>query len=230
MPDTSACLMYVALLTVVFAFLHSQGLHRDTRTRCGICTSMEDEIYELHEIREPSEGLEMSETVGDKSLVNDGETIHLLKDSNAALSDGEADGATNSNVQPDAGNEDSPPTEPGKYKRAVNLAALTFFAAIGGCLFGYDTGVVSGAMILVDETFNLSHLWHELIVSVTVGAAAVAAIIGGVLADALGRKPVLIISSVIFTAGAVLMAAAPVKEVLLAGRVVVGLGIGGWRM
>ena len=191
---------------------------------------MEEDSYELHEIRDPGVGLAMSATVVDKSLVNDGETIHLLKESTAALSDGEADDANNSNVQPNAGGEDSHPSEPGKCKRAVNLAALTFFAAIGGCLFGYDTGVVSGAMILVDEAFDLSHLWHELIVSVTVGAAAVAAIIGGVLADAFGRKPVLIISSVIFTAGAVLMAAAPVKEVLLVGRVVVGLGIGEWRM
>ena len=191
---------------------------------------MEDESYELQEIRKPTVEVEMSATVVDKSLVNDGETIHLLKESNAALSDCEGDGVTKSNARPDTGTEDSPPPEAGKWKRAVNLAALTFFSAIGGCLFGYDTGVVSGAMILVDEAFKLSHLWHELIVSVTVGAAAVAAIIGGVLSDVLGRKPVLIISSVIFTAGAVLMAAAPMKEVLLAGRVVVGLGIGGWRM
>ena len=191
---------------------------------------MEDDSYELQEIREPTVEVEMSATVVDKSLVNDGETIHLLKESNAALSDGEGDGGTKSNAHPDTGTHDSPLPEAGKWKRAVNLAALAFFAAIGGCLFGYDTGVVSGAMILVDEAFNLSHLWHELIVSVTVGAAAVAAIIGGVLSDVLGRKPVLIISSVVFTAGAVLMAAAPMKEVLLAGRVVVGLGIGGWRM
>lgn len=189
---------------------------------------MEEYSYELQEIREPTVEVEMSATVVDKSLVNDGETIHLLKESSATLSDSEVDGVTLSNAQPDTGTEGSPPPEAGKWKRAVNLAALTFFAAIGGCLFGYDTGVVSGAMILVDEAFDLSHLWHELIVSVTVGAAAVAAIIGGVLSDVLGRKPVLIISSVIFTAGAVLMAAAPMKEVLLAGRVIVGLGIGEW--
>ena len=189
--------------------------------------AIEGDSYELHEMGESSEGLEMSATVVDQSLVNDGETIDLLKESNA---DGEADGVTISNEQLDTGNEASLPSELGKCKRTVNLAALMFFATIGGFLFGYGTGIVSGAMILVDEAFNLSLLWHELIVSVAIGVAAVAAIIGGVLADTLGRKLVLIISSVIFTVGTILMAAAPMKEVLLAGRVVVGLAIGGWRM
>lgn len=42
---------------------------------------------------------------------------------------------------------------------------LTFFAALGGFLFGYDTGVISGAMILLRNSFSLSSVWQELIVS-----------------------------------------------------------------
>ena len=118
------------------------------------------------------------------------------------------------------------PTAPTKGRRLSYIMMLTLFSAIGGCLFGYDTGVVSGAMIKVDKVFSLTHLWHELIVSVTVGAAAVAALIGGPLSDFLGRRMVLIVSSVIFTLGAILLAASVAKEMLLVGRLVVGIGIG----
>ena len=103
---------------------------------------------------------------------------------------------------------------------------LTVFSAIGGCLFGYDTGIVSGAMIKVDRVFSLTHFWHELIVSVTLGAAIITAVLGGPLTDLLGRKIVLISSAVVFTAGAVLLSASGTKEVLLVGRIVVGLAIG----
>lgn len=106
------------------------------------------------------------------------------------------------------------------------LIALTCISAIGGALFGYDTGVVSGAMILIDERFHLTHFWHELIVSVTVAAAAVSALASGVLNDWLGRKKVMLLAAVVFTAGAVVMGAANSKEMLLVGRLIVGLGIG----
>ena len=46
-------------------------------------------------------------------------------------------------------------------------------------MFGYDTGVVSGAMIQVKATFELSQFYHELVVAAAIGAAAVAAAIAG---------------------------------------------------
>ena len=96
----------------------------------------------------------------------------------------------------------------------------------GGFLFGYDTGVVSGAMIKVDSHFKLDPLWHEFIVSATIGAAALAAALAGPLTEWLGRRPVLILASLVFTVGAAVMGASPDKYVLLGGRVIVGLGIG----
>ena len=106
------------------------------------------------------------------------------------------------------------------------LIALTCVSAIGGGLFGYDTGVVSGAMILIDDRFNLDYFWHELIVSVTIAAAAVSALVSGVLNELFGRKKVMLLAAVVFTAGAVVMGIATSKEVLLVGRLIVGLGIG----
>uniref|UniRef100_A0A8B9GSH6 Solute carrier family 2 member 13 n=1 Tax=Astyanax mexicanus TaxID=7994 RepID=A0A8B9GSH6_ASTMX len=103
---------------------------------------------------------------------------------------------------------------------------LAFFSALGGFLFGYDTGVVSGAMLLLKKELKLSALWQELLVSSTVGAAAVAALAGGFLNGALGRRLCILLASFIFSVGGVVLSLSPNKEVLLVGRLIVGLGIG----
>ncbi len=110
------------------------------------------------------------------------------------------------------------------------LILLTVIAALGGFLFGYDTGVVSGAMLNIKKTFHLSATWQEVIVSVTIGAAAIAAAVAGVLCDLIGRKPTLIIASLVFTVGGVIMGAAVNVWMLMTGRIIVGLGIGAAAM
>ncbi|XP_067025133.1 proton myo-inositol cotransporter-like isoform X1 [Acropora muricata] len=104
---------------------------------------------------------------------------------------------------------------------------LTAFAAIGGFLFGYDTGVISGAMILIKEEFHLTPFWQELVVSVTIGTAIVGSFFGGFLNQRFGRKPMLITSAMVFTIGATVMGVAQSRVVLLIGRLTVGFGIGG---
>ncbi|XP_049954349.1 proton myo-inositol cotransporter-like [Schistocerca serialis cubense] len=106
------------------------------------------------------------------------------------------------------------------------IYVLTFLSAIGGFLFGYDTGVVSGAMLLIRKELALTTAWHEAIVSATIAAAWVFALMGGWLTDRLGRKPVILVASFVFTAGSVIMGIAPGKELLLIGRIIVGIGIG----
>uniref|UniRef100_A0A8D0DEG2 Proton myo-inositol cotransporter n=1 Tax=Sander lucioperca TaxID=283035 RepID=A0A8D0DEG2_SANLU len=103
---------------------------------------------------------------------------------------------------------------------------LAFFSALGGFLFGYDTGVVSGAMLLLKEEMNLSALWQELLVSSTVGAAALSALSGGFLNGWLGRRICILLASFIFSIGGIVLSLAPNKVVLLLGRITVGLGIG----
>lgn len=106
------------------------------------------------------------------------------------------------------------------------IILLTAVAAMGGFLMGYDTGVVSGAMLKIRETFQLNDTWQELIVSATIGAAMLAAAVAGVLCDLIGRRPTLILSSLVFTIGAVVMGAAYKPWMLLIGRIIVGFGIG----
>jgi MFS transporter, SP family, galactose:H+ symporter len=106
----------------------------------------------------------------------------------------------------------------------VLVAAV--FAALGGLLFGYDTGVISGALIFIKSQFHLSVFHQELVVSVVLIGAAFGALSGGRLADAFGRRFMLLVTAVIFVAGAIVCAMAPSLGVLVAGRIIVGLGIG----
>ncbi|XP_077400034.1 proton myo-inositol cotransporter-like isoform X1 [Vanacampus margaritifer] len=103
---------------------------------------------------------------------------------------------------------------------------LSAFSALGGFLFGYDTGVISGAMLLIKRQMELSALWQELLISSTVAAAAVAALLGAFLNGLFGRRVCILLASFFFTVGGVVLSAAPGKEVLLAGRLVVGVGLG----
>ena len=106
----------------------------------------------------------------------------------------------------------------------VYVAAV--FAALGGLLFGYDTGVISGAVLFITKQFALSEFPTELVVAVVLVGAAAGALSGGRIADWLGRRLTLLITSLIFIAGAIVCALAGSLTVLVAGRLIVGLGIG----
>jgi MFS transporter, SP family, galactose:H+ symporter len=112
-------------------------------------------------------------------------------------------------------------------RAARNFAYIAAgFAAIGGLLFGYDTGVVSGAELFLGNQFALTTFELEVIVSGALVGAATGAFVGGRLADLLGRRHLLIATAAIFALGAIGCAEAWSAGILIASRVVVGLGIG----
>ncbi|XP_074644387.1 proton myo-inositol cotransporter-like [Tubulanus polymorphus] len=111
-------------------------------------------------------------------------------------------------------------------KTPTFVYVLTVLSGLGGFLFGYDTGVISGAIILLRDEFVLNSVWQEMIVSMTIGAAAVFAILGGLLNDRIGRKPVILMASIIFTAGAICLSISKDRYLLLAGRIIIGAAIG----
>ncbi|KAG7267883.1 hypothetical protein CRUP_033009 [Coryphaenoides rupestris] len=117
-----------------------------------------------------------------------------------------------------------------QFQRDVTPAfvyVLAVFSALGGFLCGYDAGVISGAMLLLKRRMRLSAAWQEAIVSSAVAAAALSALLGGcVLRGACGRRASVLLASVAFAVGGVVSSVAPSKEVLLAGRLVVGVGLG----
>jgi MFS transporter, SP family, galactose:H+ symporter len=109
-------------------------------------------------------------------------------------------------------------------RRFVYLAAA--FAGLGGLLFGYDTGVISGAQLFFATDFSLSTFALEVMVAAGLAGAAVGALVGGRLADQFGRRTLLIFTALIFAIGALLCATAISTAMLFCGRVIVGLGIG----
>nr|GMD92324.1 inositol transporter 4-like [Ipomoea batatas] len=88
--------------------------------------------------------------------------------------------------------------------RTPYIMLLAMSAGIGGFLFGYDTGVISGALLYIRDDFEAveKHTWLQ-------ASAVVGAGLGGWLNDKLGRRKSIIIADVLFFIGAVVMASAP---------------------
>jgi MFS family permease len=99
-------------------------------------------------------------------------------------------------------------------------------SALGGMLFGYDIGVISGAILFITKDFSLSAGLEEIVVGSVLLGSLVGAIAGGVLADRLGRRKLLIVTAVVFGLGAIAAALAPDTTWLIVARVLGGTAIG----
>lgn len=113
---------------------------------------------------------------------------------------------------------------PAATRRRVILAA--FVIALGGLLFGYDTGVISGALPAMTEYFHLTSLSSGVVVSSLVVGAAIGAFTSGRLSDRFGRRPVLLSASIIFVVGSLLAAFATSVALMVISRVILGLAVG----
>ncbi|KAL2327465.1 hypothetical protein Fmac_020892 [Flemingia macrophylla] len=106
---------------------------------------------------------------------------------------------------------------------------LAFSAGIGGFLFGYDTGVISGALLYIRDDFKEvdRKTWlQEAIVSMALAGAIIGASVGGWINDRFGRKKAIILADTLFFIGSIVMAASINPAILIVGRVFVGLGVG----
>ncbi|HEY2050445.1 MAG TPA: sugar porter family MFS transporter, partial [Caulobacteraceae bacterium] len=99
-------------------------------------------------------------------------------------------------------------------------------AACAGLLFGFDTGAISGALLFIRPEFSLSPLQVGVVTSAALAGATAGAIGGGALADRIGRRTVLLITSVLFAIGAILSGLAASAAWLIVGRLIVGVAIG----
>lgn len=107
------------------------------------------------------------------------------------------------------------------------MTKLTSISSIGGFLFGYDTGIVSGAILYFEDTWpDITSQQTEFIVSIAMLGAFMACLLAGPASDKYGRKPVIIIADILFAVGSLLMAMTPTIQLLIVGRLLIGFGIG----
>lgn len=112
-------------------------------------------------------------------------------------------------------------------KLRINNTFIYIIGALGGLLFGYDTGIISGAILFIKNEFQLSAFTEGFVVSsILVGAIAGSAF-SGMLSDRLGRRKIIMVAAVIFCAGAIGSARASSVEVLVAFRILLGVAVGG---
>lgn len=98
-------------------------------------------------------------------------------------------------------------------------------------LFGYDTGVVSGALLFLKNDFpNISSVLKELVTSFLLAGAAMGAIGAGRVADRIGWQRTILITATLFMTGVLAAAFSPAFVFLLAAQVVIGLGVGSASM
>ena len=106
------------------------------------------------------------------------------------------------------------------------LYVVAIVASLGGLLSGYDTGVISGALLFINETWMLPDTLQGFLVSSVLIGAVIGAATNGVLADIFGRKKIIMATAVIFILGSVMCAFAPNVYVLIISRIFVGFAVG----
>jgi sugar porter (SP) family MFS transporter len=131
-------------------------------------------------------------------------------------------------ITPLGGTEAHDATKEPVGRPVVWTAAIT---ALGGLLFGYDTGVISGALLFLHTSFgNLSSFDKELVTGLLLVGAAVGAFGSGRLADMIGRRSVILITAAVFVVGVLGAAFSPAFWFLVVTRFVIGLAVGSASM
>ena len=112
-----------------------------------------------------------------------------------------------------------------KYNKNL-VVVIAAIAATGGLLFGFDTGVISGAIPFFQQDFQISNSMVENITTAGLVGAVIGAMFTGRLSDIIGRKKVILMAAIIFIIGAAWSGWAPNDRVLIAARLFIGLAIG----
>ena len=117
-------------------------------------------------------------------------------------------------------------TEPIRKQNKTLVAVIATVAATGGLLFGFDTGVISGAIPFFQKAFGITDSWVEIITTAGLVGAVIGAMSSGRIADIIGRKKVILASAIIFMIGAVWSGMSPGPVMLVFARLFLGIAIG----
>jgi sugar porter (SP) family MFS transporter len=99
-------------------------------------------------------------------------------------------------------------------------------AALGGLLFGYDTGIIASALLFIRSDFDLSSFQQGMVVAAVPIGAVFGAALAGSLSDKYGRRRMILLAAGLFIGGSIVSALAPGATVLIVARVFIGFAIG----
>lgn len=114
-----------------------------------------------------------------------------------------------------------------KTKMEPFVKVIAAIATLGGLLFGYDTGVIAGALLFINVELGLTPFTTGLVTSSLLFGAAIGAVTSGKMADKKGRRTVILYLSILFFVGAIGSAMSPNVEIMIFFRIILGLGVGG---
>ncbi|GGF51522.1 MFS transporter [Azorhizobium oxalatiphilum] len=106
------------------------------------------------------------------------------------------------------------------------LRVAAFVAAICGGLYGYDTGIISGALLSMTDEFGLNHRMQEVVTAAILAGAVLGALATSWLSEKVGRKRTVLVVAALFAVGAVACALVPSVPLLVAGRLLLGVAVG----
>jgi len=118
---------------------------------------------------------------------------------------------------PPPGEDSSPP---------ARFWLIAIIASLGGLLFGYDTGIIAGALLCIRAEFGISELMEGIIAGAALIGAIIGVLLGGPLADRIGRRMLIMICAMLFILSSVACALAPSISLLVVGRMLVGMAVG----
>jgi sugar porter (SP) family MFS transporter len=123
------------------------------------------------------------------------------------------------------GSVDTRHDAPGQLTGPVVVVALV--SAVSGMLYGYDTGIISGALLQITDDFGIAKGWKQVIAASILLGAVIGALTCSYLSEKRGRKGTLVMLAILFVVGALWCAVAPNPVVLSLGRLVLGFAVGG---
>ncbi|KAM7249745.1 hypothetical protein ACFE04_020167 [Oxalis oulophora] len=104
--------------------------------------------------------------------------------------------------------------------------SCVIFASFNSVILGYDVGVMSGAILFIQEDLNISEIQVEVLVGILSIVSLLGSLAGGKSSDVLGRKWTIALAAIFFQLGGIIMALSPSYQVLMFGRILAGVGIG----
>lgn len=104
--------------------------------------------------------------------------------------------------------------------------SILVISGLGGLLYGFDIGIISGALVFMQESLGINSSQASLIVSAVLGGGAIAILFAGPFADRFGRRLSMNLSAIIFIIGTLVLMLATSFTMVMAGRLIQGVGVG----